>query len=64
MRPFARALRVVAPALLGALLIGCAPEVGSDRWCKKLDTQAKGDWSVNDAANYTKHCVLGLKPSR
>ena len=41
---------------LGAL--ACAPEVGSDAWCKKMKETPKGDWSANEAADYAKHCVL------
>jgi hypothetical protein len=41
-----------------AVLAGCAPEVGSERWCKKLDEKAKGDWTANEAADYAKHCIF------
>lgn len=41
-------------------LAGCAPEVGSEAWCKKMQEQPKGDWSANDAAEYARSCVLGL----
>ena len=42
-----------------ALLIGaCAPEVGSERWCEKLRDTPKGDWSLNEAADYAKHCII------
>ena len=51
---------VVAPFVIA--LFGCAPEVGSDRWCKSLEETPKTDWSASDAAAFTKHCVLGLKP--
>ena len=42
--------------LLG--LAGCAPEVGSEAWCEKMDQTPKGDWSANQAADYAKHCIL------
>lgn len=48
---------VCAVLMLGA----CAPEVGSERWCKMMGEKPKGEWTANDAADYTKHCVLGLK---
>lgn len=41
-----------------ASLLGCAPEVGSDTWCKKLDEKPKGDWTANEAAGYAKHCIF------
>ncbi len=43
-------------------LCACAPEVGSDRWCKAMEDKPKGEWSANEAGDYAKHCVLGLKP--
>ncbi|MFM7273822.1 MAG: DUF3012 domain-containing protein [Gammaproteobacteria bacterium] len=49
-----RALLLSLVFLLGA----CAPEVGSKRWCEKLRDTPKGDWSLNEAADYAKHCIL------
>ncbi|WP_423187888.1 DUF3012 domain-containing protein [Alishewanella sp. d11] len=40
------------------LLTACAPEVGSKKWCKAMDAKPKGDWSMNEAKDYTKHCLL------
>jgi hypothetical protein len=37
---------------------GCAPEVGSEKWCAKLQEKPKADWSANELADYTKHCVF------
>lgn len=39
-------------------LSGCAPEVGSEKWCKQMEDKAKGDWTANEAADYAKHCVF------
>ncbi len=39
-------------------LAGCEPEVGSDRWCERMDERPAGDWSANDAMEYARHCVL------
>lgn len=53
--------RILAAALAGALwltLAGCAPEVGSDKWCSNLKAKPKGDWSTNEAVDYAKHCLL------
>ncbi len=47
----------VAMVLLTGLL-GCAPEVGSEAWCKKLDKKPKGDWTANEAGDYTKNCIF------
>jgi len=39
--------------------IACTPKVGSKEWCEKMKKKPKGDWTANEAANYTKHCVMG-----
>jgi hypothetical protein len=48
--------------LLGAmslvLLAGCAPEVGSEAWCKDMADKSKADWSANEAIDYASHCVF------
>ncbi|MEO3678734.1 DUF3012 domain-containing protein [Rheinheimera fenheensis] len=41
-----------------ALLAGCAPEVGSKKWCEQLAEKPKGDWTANEAKDYAKHCLL------
>ncbi|OGA15126.1 MAG: hypothetical protein A3G25_09395 [Betaproteobacteria bacterium RIFCSPLOWO2_12_FULL_63_13] len=52
-------LTVFALTVLPALWLGgCAPEVGSDRWCANLKEKPKGDWSFNEAADYAKHCII------
>ncbi|HAW92435.1 MULTISPECIES: DUF3012 domain-containing protein [unclassified Arsukibacterium] len=49
------ALIVLATALL---LTGCAPEVGSKKWCEQLENKPKGDWSANEAKDFAKHCIF------
>ena len=47
--------------LLGLSILaasGCAPEVGSDAWCKQMDETPKGDWSLNDTGEYAKSCIF------
>lgn len=44
--------------LLASLLAGCAPKVGSDEWCANLQEKPKGDWSLNEATDYAKHCIV------
>ena len=46
-------------AFASMLLIACAPEVGTEKWCDAMDDTPKGDWTANDAKAYAKHCVLG-----
>ncbi|ACJ31254.1 Conserved hypothetical protein [Shewanella piezotolerans WP3] len=46
-------------ALVLALAVtGCAPEVGSEAWCKQMSEKPSGDWTANEAADYAKHCVF------
>jgi len=40
------------------LLSACAPEVGSEAWCKNLAEKSKGDWTANEVTDYAKHCLL------
>jgi hypothetical protein len=44
---------------LGSLaIIGCSPRAGSDEWCKAMKEKPKGDWTANEFADFTKHCIL------
>lgn len=58
-----RRICVLASAVLLPLLAAaCEPEVGSEAWCADMKEKPKGDWTVNEAADFAKHCVLsGLK---
>jgi Protein of unknown function (DUF3012) len=50
--------RTAAALLLAAGMAGCAPEVGSERWCKNMAEKPKGDWTANEAGDYAKHCLF------
>ena len=50
--------RAVLIAVFGLVLSACAPEIGSVEWCEDMDEKPKGDWSMNEAAEYAKSCVL------
>jgi len=52
---------VIIPGIVVLLLCGCAPDPGSEAWCEKMDKTPKEDWSMNDAAEYARSCVLGLR---
>lgn len=39
-------------------LVGCAPEVGSQRWCEQMSEKPRGDWSTNEALDYTRYCIF------
>jgi pantoate kinase len=51
-------LRLLLTSLLSISLMGCVAEVGSERWCKQLEKKPKGDWSMNEAKDFAKHCLL------
>lgn len=53
-----RLVTLTLSALLALSLGACAPEVGSDRWCANLKEKPKGDWSINEATDYAKHCIF------
>jgi len=40
------------------LLGGCAPEIGSEKWCAQMKEKPKGDWTANEATEYTKNCIF------
>lgn len=44
--------------MVSAVLTGCTPKVGSPEWCEAMDKKPKGDWSMNEAKDYTKHCIF------
>jgi hypothetical protein len=39
-------------------MFGCQPEVGSKTWCDKMGETPKGEWSANEAGDFTKHCLF------
>ncbi len=43
---------------LAMLLAGCSAEVGSPEWCAEMKEKPKGDWSANEAAEFTKSCIF------
>ena len=50
-------LLIVAAAFV-AMASACSPEVGSKEWCEDLRAKPKGDWSANEAMDFTKHCIF------
>ena len=55
--------RTTLPVLTTAIallltLTACAPEVGSDAWCEDMADKPKGDWSVNEATEFAKNCIV------
>ena len=45
--------------VIGMLLVaGCAPAVGSPRWCEAMKEKPRGDWTANEALDFARNCVL------
>ena len=49
-----------AVVLIGVVtwLAACEPEVGSERWCENMREKPRGDWTANEALEFTRSCVL------
>jgi hypothetical protein len=42
------------------VLPGCAPEVGSEGWCEQMAATPTSEWSLKDAGDYARSCVIPL----
>jgi hypothetical protein len=52
-------MAAVFPLIAVALgAISACSSVGSESWCENLKEKPKGDWSANEAKDYTKHCLF------
>lgn len=51
-------LTLFSTLALVSFLSACSPEVGTKAWCDSMDDKPKGDWTVNDAGDFAKYCVL------
>lgn len=51
-------MKFVSALFLSLFLSACSPEIGSKEWCAELKEKPKGDWSMNEAGDYAKHCLL------
>ena len=50
--------KILLGVMAAFLLTACEPEVGSEKWCTKMKEKPKGEWSANEASDYTKHCIF------
>lgn len=50
--------KTLITAFMVGLLSACSPEVGTDAWCAAMQEKPKGEWSANEAGDFTKHCLL------
>ncbi len=51
-------IRLIAIVITLFLISACAPEVGSEKWCTQMKEKSKGDWTANEMADFTKHCIF------
>ena len=49
---------LIVAAAFAAMASACSPEVGSKEWCEEHKAKPKGDWSANEAMDFTKHCIF------
>lgn len=56
--PLKRITLLIVSEAFAAMASACSPEVGSKEWCEDLKAKPKGDWSANEAMDFTKHCIL------
>ena len=50
--------KAVAVLFTAGMISACSPEVGSEAWCEALKEKPKGEWTANEASDYTKHCLF------
>ena len=41
-----------------AFLSACSPEMGSEEWCEDLKEKDKGEWTLDETAEYAKSCIF------
>ena len=49
----------LAASLIG--LCACAPEPGSEAWCDNMTEKPKGDWTMSEAGEYAKSCLIRIE---
>jgi len=51
-------MRHILLLMVMSSLCACAPEVGSKSWCEKMEAKQKGDWTMQESADYVQHCLV------
>ena len=51
-------MKILLLLLFVLALAGCSPEVGSDAWCAEMKEKPKGEWTANEAGDFTRHCIF------
>ena len=47
----------VLPLVLAMAFLSSCAKVGSEAWCENMKETPKGEWSMDDATDFTKHCI-------
>jgi hypothetical protein len=50
-------LKVMLTLALFSGLYSCT-EVGSEKWCKKMEEKPTDKWTIAETKDYTRHCVF------
>ncbi len=53
-----RVKKILFLCVLSIQLVACSAEVGSTEWCQALKQKPKGEWTVNEAGDFAKHCLF------
>jgi hypothetical protein len=56
--------KIVWISALLPLLMACAPKVGSEQWCKSMQDKPRGEWTMNETADFARFCILKLDPDK
>lgn len=51
-------LKTVLLLSILALATACSPEIGSKEWCEDLKARDKGEWTLQETADFARHCVI------
>ncbi len=39
-------------------ITACSAEIGSEKWCLELKEKPKGEWTINELGDYSRHCLF------
>jgi len=56
-----RCLKGVLVLAALSLAVSCSPSVGSKEWCDAMKKKDKAQWTAQEAADFTKHCIMPKK---
>jgi hypothetical protein len=50
--------KIITIFLTLSFITACSPKIGSEDWCSDMKEKDKGDWTVTETKDYTKHCLF------